>query len=133
MEDLLLLEHILNLEKRLMNYDYKELHELLADDFLEFGSSGNSYDKKAQLDAAKTINMNKPIQFTVTDFKIKLLASDVILATYRTLRHNDSKYALRSSIWKKNNSKWQMIFHQIAAIYSRIREKYSRIIQNTLV
>ncbi|MFS0613922.1 DUF4440 domain-containing protein [Lederbergia ruris] len=108
----LLLEHILNLEKRLMNYDYKELHELLADDFLEFGSSGISYDKKAQLDAAKAINMNKPIQFTVTDFKIKLLATDVILATYRTLRHNDSKYVLRSSIWKKNNSKWQMIFHQ---------------------
>ncbi|MCJ7841013.1 DUF4440 domain-containing protein [Lederbergia sp. NSJ-179] len=112
MEYLLLVEHILNLEKRLMNYDYKEFDELLADDFLEFGSSGNSYDKKAQLDAVKGINTNNSISFTVTDFKIKLLATDVLLSTYQTFRHNDSKYALRSSIWKKNEGKWQMIFHQ---------------------
>lgn len=112
MEDSILVEHILNLEKRLMNYEYKEFDELLADDFLEFGSSGNSYDKKAQLDAVKETNTNNSIQFTVTDFKIKLLASDVVLATYQTFRHNDSKYALRSSIWKKNYGKWQMIFHQ---------------------
>ena len=112
MEHSLLVEHILNLEKRLMNYDYKEFNELLADDFLEYGSSGNSYDKKAQLDAVKGINKNSLIKFTVTDFKIKLLATDVLLATYQTFRHNDSKYALRSSIWKKNEGKWQMIFHQ---------------------
>ncbi|UCZ54915.1 nuclear transport factor 2 family protein [Bacillus shivajii] len=53
MEQSLLVEHILKLEKRLMNYDYKVLDELLADDFLEYGSSGNSFDKKAQLDAVK--------------------------------------------------------------------------------
>ncbi len=41
-----------------------------------------------------------------------MLASDVLLATYQTFRHNDSKYALRSSIWKKNQGEWQMIFHQ---------------------
>ena len=41
-----------------MNYEYKEFDELLADDFLEFGSSGNSYDKKAQLDAVKETNTN---------------------------------------------------------------------------
>lgn len=112
MEHSLLLEHILNLEERLMNYDYKELDELLADDFIEFGSSGKSYDKKAQLDAVKGTNTSNSIQFSVTDFKIKLLASDVLLTTYKTFRHNDSKYALRSSIWKKNEVKWQMIFHQ---------------------
>lgn len=112
MEHSLLAEHILNLEKRLMNYKYKDFDELLADDFIEFGSSGNSYDKKAQIDAVIGINTNKSIKFTVTDFKIKLLASDVLLATYQTFRHSDSKYALRSSIWKKKQSEWQMIFHQ---------------------
>lgn len=40
MEHSLLKEHILHLEKRLMTYDYKELNDLLANDFLEFGSSG---------------------------------------------------------------------------------------------
>ncbi|PLR66983.1 nuclear transport factor 2 family protein [Bacillus sp. UMB0893] len=96
-----------------MTYDYQELNDLLANDFLEFGSSGNSYDKKAQLYAVSNrTTTNNSIQFTVTDFNIKLLASYVLLATYRTYRHNDSKLALRSSIWKLNEGKWQMIFHQ---------------------
>ncbi|WP_226528760.1 DUF4440 domain-containing protein [Metabacillus niabensis] len=113
MEHSLLKEHILHLEKRLMSYDYKELEELLADDFLEFGSSGNSYDKISQLDAVRNrTTTNNSIQFTVVDFNIKLLSSAVLLATYRTFRHNDSKLALRSSIWKLNEGKWQMIFHQ---------------------
>ncbi|MCC3357064.1 DUF4440 domain-containing protein [Bacillus sp. REN16] len=112
MEHSLLVEHILNLEKRLMNYKYKDFEELLTDDFLEFGSSGKSYDKNAQLNAVKEINTNNSIKYTVTDFKIKLLAPDVLLATYRSFRHNDSKYALRSSIWKKDQGKWQMSFHQ---------------------
>lgn len=79
MEHSLLAEHILNLEKRLMNYKYKDFDEILADDFIEFGSSGSSYDKKAQIDVVKGINTNKSIKFTVTDFKIKLLASDIAI------------------------------------------------------
>ena len=101
MEHLLLAEHILNLEKRLMNYKYKDFDELLADDFIEFSSSWSLYDKKAQIDTVKGINTNKTLKFTVTDFKIKLLTSDVLLATYQTYRHSDIKYALRSSILKK--------------------------------
>jgi hypothetical protein len=111
MEYISLKEQILYLEKQLMTYGYEELNEHLANDFLEFGSSGNIFDKNAQLDEVrdeKTIT----IRYTVTDFNIRLLASDVVLATYRTLRHNDSKYALRSSIWKCDEGKWQMIFHQ---------------------
>lgn len=112
MEYSLLKEHILHLEKRLMSYNYKDLDELLADDFLEFGSSGNLYDKKALLDTVKRTTINHSIQFIVTDFNIKLLAPDVVLATYRTYRHYDSKFALRSSIWKCKDEKWKMLFHQ---------------------
>jgi hypothetical protein len=112
MEHTLLKEHILQLEKRLMSYDYYDLDELLAEGFLEFGSSGNSYTKKEQLDAANSGTTTNSINFTVTDFNIKFLASNVVLATYRTFRHNDRKNALRSSIWKLNEGKWQMIFHQ---------------------
>lgn len=113
MEHLSLEEQILYLEKQLMTYDYNELNEYLADDFIEYGSSGNIFDKSAQLDAVrddKTVTHS--IKYTVTDFNIKLLAEDLVLATYRSLRHNDRKLVLRSSIWKKVLGKWQMIFHQ---------------------
>ncbi|WP_199621329.1 nuclear transport factor 2 family protein [Paenibacillus alkalitolerans] len=103
-------EHILYLEKCVMQYDVERMNDLLADDFYEIGSSGNTYTKQDQLDAAASTQT--PIKYTVTDFKIKELAPDVVMATYRTLRHHDMKYALRCSIWKKNSNKWQMLFHQ---------------------
>lgn len=113
MEDSILEKRILKLEKQLMTYEYEELDTLLTDDFMEFGSSGNTYDKKAQLEAVKNIVMPiSTIHITITNFKIKLLSLDVVLATYRTLRHSDSKPVLRSSIWKLNEGKWQMMFHQ---------------------
>ncbi|WP_082393716.1 DUF4440 domain-containing protein [Bacillus sp. JCM 19034] len=110
---MLLKEQILYLEKKLMTYTYKELNEHLSDDFLEFGSSGNVFDKNVQLDEARNDHaLTSPIQYTVNDFHIKLLAPDVVLATYRTMRHNDHKNTIRSSIWKCNDGKWQMVFHQ---------------------
>ena len=105
----LLEEHIFQLERRLMSRGYTDLDDLLADDFLEFGSSGNSYDKKIQLERSES---NTSVQFAVTDFEIKCLATDVVLATYRTYKHNDGTRALRSSIWKFKEGKWQMVFHQ---------------------
>lgn len=112
MEINILREDILQLEKRLMTCDYQELDELLAEEFFEFGRSGKTYDKRLELEAARNEKNANPIKLTVTDFNIRLLASDVILATYRTFRHNDENRALRSSIWKDNNGKWQLIFHQ---------------------
>ncbi|WP_409295597.1 DUF4440 domain-containing protein [Peribacillus sp. SCS-26] len=104
-------KHILQLEKRLMTCEYNELNELLADEFMEFGSSGNTYDKKAQLEASGRTD-GGVIKFTVTEFKLDMLASDIVLATYRTYRHHDGKHALRSSIWKHSGGSWQMHFHQ---------------------
>ncbi|WP_078551981.1 DUF4440 domain-containing protein [Bacillus alkalicellulosilyticus] len=112
MEHLSLEEQILYLEKKLMTYEYTELKEHLADDFFEYGSSGSIFDKNEQLEAVRDGNVTHVIKYTVTDFKIKVLASDVVLATYRTVRHHDKKLVLRSSIWKNNLGKWQMIFHQ---------------------
>jgi hypothetical protein len=113
MEHQSLEEQILYLEKQLMTYGYNELNEHLADDFLEYGSSGNIFDKNAQLDAVRDDKtVTNSIRYTVTDFNIKLLSSDVVLATYRSLRHNDNKLVLRSSLWRNIQGKWQMIFHQ---------------------
>ena len=58
MEYSLLEKQILKLEKRLMNYEYNDFIELLADEFLEFGSSGKSYNKEVLLAVVKGINTN---------------------------------------------------------------------------
>lgn len=83
----------------------EQLNTLIADDFLEFGSSGKVYNKH---DCIKPDEY--PRKFVVSDFKIKELSKDVTLATYKTTE--DGIASLRSSIWQRYGDEWKMIFHQ---------------------
>ena len=111
MEQERLRSHILDLEKRLMTYSCQALDELLADDFLEFSSSGRQFCKQDQL-AGASCSPEADIPFTVIDFSIRLLGPDALLALYQTLRHDNHQYAWRSSVWRKTDGKWRMTFHQ---------------------
>jgi len=45
---------------------------------------------------------------TVSDFSVRQLAPDLILAIYRIVESN----TIRSSIWKTTSIGWRMVFHQ---------------------
>lgn len=83
----------------------EQLNKLIADDFVEFGSSGELYNKQ---DCIKLEESSR--KFSVSDFNIKELSKDVMLATYKTIE--DGAVSLRSSIWKQYGDEWQMTFHQ---------------------
>jgi hypothetical protein len=89
-------EEIRAVEERLLLPEVRTsadaLDGLIADDFVEFGSSGLSYTKQdviAQLQSAPHFTVS------MTDFRVVALSADVALATYRTGR------SLRSSIWRR--------------------------------
>lgn len=113
----LLIEQLRLLEERLQEPEVrkslKELEILLADDFVEFGSSGRMYNKQQVIDE---LVISSTAQMTIMDFEVKLLAPGVALATYRVIKLNKqgegTNYSLRSSIWKLNKGRWQMVFHQ---------------------
>jgi hypothetical protein len=93
----------------------KDLDLLLADDFLEFGSSGKIYDKKNILERLPKDTEISPVQFVVSDFKVKELGENVVLATFKTDKISPNSVrvtTLRASIWKKINENWQMFYHQ---------------------
>jgi len=91
----------------------KRLRELLADDFIEFASSGLIIDKK---DVLSTLPKQEPTEWKVSNLKSKELSNDIILVTYKVKKKNlkDGRItlSLRSSIWKNVENNWQMIFHQ---------------------
>ncbi|MNH96461.1 hypothetical protein D3C73_491280 [compost metagenome] len=101
---------IYQLEQELMRLDRDQLALLLADDFVEFGSSGNTYTKHEQVIYSEQ-KSNLP-HYNISDFMIKEITPGIVLATYRTLRTHDNQQALRSSIWRLTNQSWQMVFHQ---------------------
>ena len=105
-----------HLEEQLLQREVRgsteRLAALLAEDFVEFGSSGQVFDKKQIIAAlAKEI----PTKRSLTDFVTTMLAEDIVLVTYRATRLSqtpDVVHTLRSSIWRRNNGQWQMVFHQ---------------------
>lgn len=107
---------IIGLEKELLEHEVRvspeRLNHLLADDFLEFGQSGNVYTK---MDTINALPQQSEETFVVSDAQAKELSADTVLLTYelgRTDASMQSSRSRRSSIWQKRGETWQMIFHQ---------------------
>jgi len=108
--------HLINLEQNMMNHStrhsIKELKLLIADEFIEFGSSGKIYNKEQVIDAL----MNEGTKTVSVSFSdIKLLSPEAALITYTTeiiKDKNERIFALRSSVWIKTGEGWQILFHQ---------------------
>ena len=106
--------HICSLEMSLLDPAVRRspvlVANLLADDFIEFGSSGRSFTK-SQIIAA--LQEAPPVTITATGFRVTQLADTALLLTYRARRDGDPPgYSLRSSIWQLRGDKWRLVFHQ---------------------
>lgn len=113
MENLSVLnEHLRQLEEQLLKPEIRispaDIEKLLADDFFEFGSSGNVWYKKDCI-GEDGLNVRNMI---LCDFHIHPLSTDVILTTYHLEDKTRMQHTLRSSIWKFIDGRWQMFFHQ---------------------
>lgn len=106
-------EQLKNLELSLLQDDVRkseQFHEMLADEFVEFGSSGRTFTK-AEIIAS--LQAGSPTEITATRVKVQWLAPHVGLVTYRAERHTQPPVVtLRSSIWVFRDGRWQMMFHQ---------------------
>ena len=115
-----LIEQLRQLELELMDpvrrRDPAALAHLLTDDFIEFGKSGRVFNKTEILAAiANPAGQGEILQ--IKDFRVRLLASDCALATYRINVQAPGIPSLRSSIWIRSASGWQMCFHQGTIAY----------------
>lgn len=83
-----------------------EVATLLADEFVEFGSSGRIYDKQQVILLLQ--QEQERTQCTLADFSARRLAADVVLVTYRVVESR----TIRSPIWRSVDGRWRMVFHQ---------------------
>ncbi|MEI7688625.1 MAG: DUF4440 domain-containing protein [Candidatus Nomurabacteria bacterium] len=91
---------------------FKTLDEIIANDFIEYGSSGLIYNKDMILERLpKAISPS----YSLYDFEVIFLAENIIQTRFKTDRinlNNTKTTSFRSSIWKNTGKKWQIIFHQ---------------------
>jgi glyoxylase I family protein len=105
------------LEERLfqpeVRHNRQEVERLLADRFVEIGSSGTVSTRH---DIINWMQTEPAMQRTLSDFRTVRLAPTLVLVTYRSTRQDasghDMRHSLRSSIWKQTDGEWQMLFHQ---------------------
>lgn len=90
----------------------ERLAALIADDFVEYGSSGRVFDKHDVLEAADSL---PDIALPLEDFHARSLSANTAIVMYRsTTRQPDGTVteALRSSVWVLSDGRWQMALHQ---------------------
>lgn len=108
--------HIIDLEKKLLDPEVRKseaiVDSLLDDSFVEFGTSGKTYDKKIIIER---LGEEVPSEIEATDFVPVQLSEDVFQLRFKTKRIADDGsiiHSLRSSIWKRRGETWKMVFHQ---------------------
>ena len=92
--------------------DGLRLQSLLAEAFVEFGSSGRVFTRA---EIIETLAGEEPIHWGVEDFSVVSLAEGVALVTYRAVRavsDAPQSESLRSSLWVREGDRWRMRFHQ---------------------
>ena len=112
---------LLALERALLDPEVRRSPErvdaLLADEFVEFASSGVAYDKRRILEVLQDEALaDDPVTRSLAHFEAVPLGEDVALTRYRLLRRRSANeeptQSLRSSIWRRRDGRWQMAFHQ---------------------
>ena len=84
--------------------------QLVAESFVEFGSSGQVYSKTRML---AVLAAEAPPTISASQFSVRRIASDAALLTYIACRHaSPDMFSLRSSIWQLQDGHWRIIFHQ---------------------
>lgn len=89
------------------------LNRYLADDFYEIAATGRCFGKA---DVLERLPAETPPVISQQDFECRVLADGLAQLTYRaTIQRpeNDSpSYSVRSSLYRFDGEKWQMVFHQ---------------------
>lgn len=111
------MEEIFSLEKQLHSFEVRsskdKISKLLADDFIEYGSSGKTWSRDDVLSRLPTEDGRTRIESF--NFRANQLTNTLVLVTYISKRISEDTATtefLRSSIWQLINNEWKMKFHQ---------------------
>ena len=112
-------EYLMALEQSLLEpavrSDARQVGDLQAEDFFEFGSSGRIWTREATIAGLAGETPRPGGTRIVSNMAVRLLAEGAALVTYSVQRQAPGEpevRTLRSSIWCREDEKWRMVFHQ---------------------
>jgi len=107
---------ILELEKSLFKYKFMSnieyLNSIIDDTYIEVGKSGKKFIKSDVINDLSILKEDRKI--IIYNFTCDKIGENIYLIHYITKNNNDNVY--RTSIWKKEDDRIKIIFHQ-ASLY----------------
>lgn len=96
-------------------FDMGWMENVLAADFFEIGRSGTRYSRQECLAIPAS---DFTVELPLPDLKIRSLSGEIAQVTYRSVfcSGGETLNGLRSSIWRRNGDRWELLFHQGTAI-----------------
>ena len=111
-----MMNKILELEKSLFKYEYISdvdyLNNVIDDSYLEVGKSGYKITKSDVIEELSKLDEDRNI--IIYNFSCSEISNDIFLVHYFTKKESDNIF--RTSIWKKENNNFKILFHQ-ASLY----------------
>lgn len=86
----------------------KNVEALLAEEFVEFASTGVAYDRDSVISA---MLLEQPSAWSIANFMARPLGEDAALVTY-TATKGGGESSIRCSVWKRYGGGWKIVFHQ---------------------
>lgn len=86
----------------------RNMAEILDDDFFEFGISGGIC-QRADFDGSYDLSEDN---YRVSRFEVKPLGPEAVLTMYLLENRTTGIWSHRSSVWKKRENGWKLLFHQ---------------------
>jgi len=109
-------ETIIEMEFKLLDKNIRnnknELIKYISKEFIEYGASGKIYTYD---DTLKYLPKEKyQLEYKILKIDSKILSENIVLLLYIVEINNEKEKIItnRSSIWKKDNNNWKIIFHQ---------------------
>ena len=95
-----------------VRFDLAKMEESLAPDFFEYGCSSRIYQRADTLAIPPADEI--PAVLPLPDFDARLLGENIAQITYISILDypNGQQRCLRSSIWSRTETGWQLRFHQ---------------------
>ena len=99
------------LDKNIRN-NKNELIKYISKEYIEYGVSGRIYTYDDTISFLPI--EEKQIEYKIIKMDSKILSENIILLLYIIEINNGVENIItnRSSIWKKDNNNWKIIFHQ---------------------
>ena len=91
----------------------KDIENQMCDEFWEVGASGNVYTREEVIQTLLERYQDKNYQdiWQTSDFELIQIAPDNYLLTYNLIQ-NKTRRTRRSTVWRKINGQWKILYHQ---------------------